>query len=176
MSFLVLCLKIHNILNWLQLMRVTFWTFTDLLCHLFNWWGSSRMWRCQLWKVSLLLALHCTKYSIFDTGIFNGNKKGEVSPHIFVTFSLQIIFLKIHVGLVMLNVLFQVILCGVHQELSQWRAAEKSKKSENNIFLKISKMITGKWWDVFFTRWFEIFSALPQSCKNVYNGSSLHCI
>lgn len=58
-------------------------------------------------------------YSIFDTGIFNGNKKGEVSPHIFVTLSLQIIFLKIHVGLVMLNVLFQVILCGVHQELSQ---------------------------------------------------------
>lgn len=102
MSFLVLCLKIHNILNWLLFMRVTFWTFTDLLCHLFNWWGSSRMWRCQLWKVSLLLALHCTIYSIFDTGIFNGNKKGEVSPHIFVTFSLQIIFLKIHVGLVIM--------------------------------------------------------------------------
>lgn len=39
--------------------------------------------------------------------------------HTFVTFSLQIIFLKIHVGLVMLNVLFKVILCGVHQELSQ---------------------------------------------------------
>lgn len=63
-------------------------------------------------------------------------KRGGNSTHISDILPTNNFFLKIHLGLLMLNVFFQVILCGVHQELSQWRAAEKSKKSENNILLK----------------------------------------